>query len=214
MSSSFRRHPVGYMTLGSLQAMNRAETEIHVYSATSDEDDFTAIYRTVASSWTDTRGMNAENLAQRIHDDRIDILIDLSGHAAGNRLLTMAHRPAPINVKWVGGLFNTTGVPQVDYLISDRNETPDGVDHLYTEKILRLPNGYVTYMAPDYAPEVEPLPALRNGHVTFGCYNNISKISQPIAAVWARLLDRHEGSRLILLSRWLDRKSTRLNSSH
>ena len=86
----------------------------------------------------------------------------------------------------------------MDYLISDPVETPDGSDKWYTEDLIRLPDGYVCYAPPSYAPSVEPLPALTNGHITFGCFNNLTKVQPPVIELWSKILQEIDGSRLIL----------------
>ena len=120
--------------------------------------------------------------------DGIDILIDLAGHSDGTRLLTFARKPAPVQVKWVGGQFNTTGMDAFDYLISDRWETPEGVDEWYTEELIRMPDGYVCYDPPAHAPDVGPLPALKQGNITFGCFNNLTKVNDGTIALWSQIL--------------------------
>ncbi len=136
-----------------------------------------------------------------IKKDEIDILVELSGHAADNRLRTITMEPAPVIVKWVGGLFNTTGLQSVDYLITDWQESPAGEEEYYTEKLVRLPDDYICYMPPDYAPDIGNLPVEENNYVTFGCFNNPSKVNNEILARWAEVLNELPGSRLLLKSK-------------
>ncbi len=208
-SGSFARHPVGYMTIAALEALDRKQFEIVIYNDTKGFDDITHRFQTTADHWVSTIGLPDQTLAQLVKKDEIDILIDLSGHAAGNRLLAFARKPAPIQVKWVGGLFNTTGMEGMDYLISDWVETPAGVDDWYTEEIIRLPNGYVCYDPPDYATDPVPLPALTNGYVTFGCFNNLTKVQPPVIALWSRILGEVENSKLILKGKQLGDEGVR-----
>ena len=144
--------------------------------------------------------LSDEELDARVRQDDIDILIDLCGHSEGYRLGAMAREPAPLIIKWVGGLINTTGPSAIDYLISDAVETPPGVDEYYIEKLIRLPDDYICYDPPIYAPEVGPLPALENGFLTFGCFNNPSKINSEIIRCWASILQALPNSRLLLKS--------------
>ena len=109
-----------------------------------------------------------------------------------------AHRLAPVQVKWVGMQNHSTGLPEMDWFITDRWETPPALAELYSERLLRLPDGYVCYSPPPYAPDVTPLPALANGHVTFGCFNNLAKITPRVIATWAAILRRVPGARLVL----------------
>jgi predicted O-linked N-acetylglucosamine transferase (SPINDLY family) len=147
--------------------------------------------------------MSDAAVAERIRDDCLDILVDLSGHGDGGRLLVIARRPAPVQVKWVGGLFNTTGIDVIDYLLSDGIETPPGDERWYTERNVRLPDGYVSYDPPADAPPVGPLPALANGHVTFGCFNNFAKVNDGVIELWCALMRELDGSRLILKAKQL-----------
>jgi len=141
-------------------------------------------------------GQSDSWLADKIHHDHIDVLFDLSGHTAGNRLLLFARKPAPIQITWIG-YVGTTGLSAMDYLLADRHMVPPGTEAGYREGVLRMPHGYVCYDPPE-APPVNPLPALEQGHVTFGCFNNLAKITPEVVAVWARILQRLPQSRLIL----------------
>ena len=143
-------------------------------------------------------GLSDEDVAASIRDDGIDILMEMSGHGAGNRLLVFARKPAPVQVKWVGCQINTTGMDAMDYFISDSVETPPEDEQWYTEEVVRLPNSYVCYKPPKYAPAVSPLPAISHSHITFGCFNNLAKVNRGVIALWSRLLDRIPGSRLVL----------------
>jgi predicted O-linked N-acetylglucosamine transferase (SPINDLY family) len=203
VSSNFRRHPVGYMTTPALEARDGAAWELTIYSGTERSDDLTARIRAAAGVWREIGGMTDEAVANLVRDDGIDILVDLAGHADGNRLLVFARKPAPVQVKWVGGQFNTTGMDAMDYFLSDAIETPEGAEKWFTEEVVRLPDGYVCYATPEYAPEVGPLPALTKGYVTFGCFNNLAKVNDGVIALWARLLHRLPGARLILKTRTL-----------
>ena len=131
--------------------------------------------------------------------DRIDILFDLSGHTSGHRLLVFARRPAPIQITWIG-YVGTTGLAAIDYLIADRFHVPPGAETQYREKVLRMPDGYVCFDPPAEAPPVGPLPARGSGHVTFGSFNNVPKLSSEVIALWARIVGRVPDSRLLLIS--------------
>jgi predicted O-linked N-acetylglucosamine transferase (SPINDLY family) len=141
-------------------------------------------------------------LAQRIHNDRIDILIDLAGHSSSNRLPVFAWKPAPVQVTWLGYLA-TTGLETVDYLIADKWTLPDTAAWYFTEAIWHLPETYLCFTPPDVATEVTALPALSNGYVTFGCFNNLSKMNDAVVALWARVLKAVPASRLLLKTRQL-----------
>src|SRR5207249_3861843 len=120
--------------------------------------------------------MSDDQLAQRIRDDRIDILIDLAGHTAGNRLLAFARKPAPVQVSWLGFGY-TTGLTAMDYFIGDAVFTPPGSEALFSETLYRLPHTTWVYQPPVAAPEPGELPAQRNGHVTFACLSRSERIN-------------------------------------
>ena len=199
VSPGFRMHPVGQMILTGLEQLEPG-FELCFYSTNNAEDALTRRLKKIATAWNGVRHLSQDELADRIHEDRIDILIDLSGYGEGSRLRTMARKPAPLIVKWVGGLINTMGLSAFDYLISDHNETPEGVDAWYTEKLIRLPDDYICYLPAPDAPPVTALPAIGNGHITLGCFNNPAKINPVLLGEWAKLMHELPGSRLLLKS--------------
>ncbi|KPP96507.1 MAG: FkbM family methyltransferase [Bacteroidetes bacterium HLUCCA01] len=200
VSGGFRSHPVGWMITRGLEELSPEDYEIYCYTTNNINDKITQRIATRADKWRSVVGFNDEVVARLIREDEIDILVELSGHAGDNRLRAVAMEPAPVIVKWVGGLFNSTGLRSIDYLISDWNETPGGVEEFYTEKLVRMPDDYICFMPPSYAPEVSPLPALEQGFVTFGCFNNPSKINPELLSRWGVLLARVPGSKLFLKS--------------
>ena len=133
-------------------------------------------------------------LAARIRGDRIDILVDLSGHTLGNRLKAMAHKPAPVQAGWL----DVTGVAAVDALITDRVLWPPEDAPLIPEALVHLPDGALGYRPPPAAPPVEPPPAPHRGHVTFGSFNSALKLGPPVLDLWAEILGRVPGARLML----------------
>ncbi|MGE4125617.1 MAG: glycosyltransferase [Pusillimonas sp.] len=197
-SDGFRKHPVGSMTIRMLEARNPEEFEVFAYTTTATEDILTRRIKSSVEHWALINHLSDEEFAQRIRDDRIDILFDLCGYNRGNRMRVMAMQPAPLLVKWVGGLINTTGVTAIDYLMSDGIETPHGVDHLYTEKLIRLPDDYICFDPPPVLPDVAELPASRNGYITLGCFNNPIKVNEVILAQWAKVMHELPNSRLFL----------------
>jgi len=197
-SDGFRQHPVGAMTTPALEQLVKLGIEIYAYTTSNVVDSVTRRLMAIAAKWTPIATVREEQLAQQIRDDQIDILIDLSGHNAGNRIRTMALEPAPVLVKWVGGLINTTGVESIDYLLTDGIESPLGSDANYTEKLIRMPDDYICYMPPTRVPDVGALPALKNGYVTFGCFNNPTKVNPVVLEQWAGLLHAVPGSKLFL----------------
>ena len=200
-SDGFRQHPVGSMTVSALELLGSMGVEIYAYSTSNIVDGLTRRIMGAVKKWTPISHIShleSEKFAEIIRNDGIDILIDLAGHNAGSRMHTIALEPAPILVKWVGGLINTTGVEAFDYLITDSVESPPGSDHLYTEKLIRMPDDYICFAPPAHVPAVGPLPALKNGHITFGCFNNPTKINDVVLEQWAQLLHALPASRLFL----------------
>lgn len=141
--------------------------------------------------------MSDADLAAQIRADGIDILVDLSGHTAGNRLTVFGRKPAPVQAAWLG-YFNTTGVGAIDYVLMDAATVPEGGERWFTEEVVRLPEGRFCYAPPDYAPPVAPLPARARGHVTFGSFNNMAKVTPAVIELWAAVLQAVPGARLIL----------------
>ena len=151
----------------------------------------------LAGGWRQLGGVSDDALAELIRRDGVDVLFDLAGHTASNRLLVFARKPAPVQVSWLG-YVGTTGLSAMDYLLADRHQVPEGAERHYREQVLRMPEGYVCYLPAPEAPAVGPLPALEAGHVTFGSFNNPAKINASVAALWWRVLRGVPGSRLVL----------------
>jgi predicted O-linked N-acetylglucosamine transferase (SPINDLY family) len=202
VSPDFGRHPVGYFAIRAIEALPRDEFDVTCYSTVWRNDDLTARFRSAAKIWREVRPLPDEVLAGQIAADGIDVLFDLAGHSAGNRLGVFAHKPVPIQITWIGS-EGTTGLAAMDYLLADELLIPSGSEAHYRERILRMPRVYVCYDPPREAPPVGPLPALGNGYVTFGSFNNPAKIHAEVVAVWARILRRVQRSRLVLKYRWL-----------
>jgi predicted O-linked N-acetylglucosamine transferase (SPINDLY family) len=196
VSPDLGRHPVGYFLVRVLENLGREGQETICYSDR---------LQSAASCWRDTVALSDQPLAEQIRIDRIDVLFDLAGHTAHNRLLVFARKPAPIQVTWAG-YVGTTGLTAIDYLLADRFEVPAGAERHYRERVLRMPDGYVCYDPPAYAPPVTPLPALDGGQATFACFNNPAKITPRAIDVWAAILCRLPGARLVLKFKgWNDR---------
>lgn len=198
LSGGFRVHPVGQMILPALQHLSSEQFELVAYSTNQFSDKLTRDIQQVVHRWQVVEGLSDAQLDQKIREDGVDILIDMNGAGEGSRYDTLTREPAPIIVKWVGNLINTTGLSCVDYLLSDCIETPQGIDELYTEKLIRLPDDYICYLIPDHAPPCNALPALSNGYITFGCLNNPAKLSSSLLAEWAKLLNEIPRSKLLL----------------
>ncbi len=203
VSGDFGRHPVGYFAIRPVEALAQAGCQIACYSARFRNDDLTSRFRAASQVWREARLLSDPSLADQIHADRIDILCDLSGHSAGNRLPVFARKPAPVQITWIGS-EGTTGLEAIDYLLADQFLIPPGAESYYRETVVRLPETYVCYEPPLEAPACGPLPALTRGGVTFSSFNNLAKINASVIATWAKILNRVANSRLALKYRWLN----------
>ncbi|MCP1316181.1 glycosyltransferase [Halomonas sp. 707B3] len=199
-SDGFRSHPVGNMIIEAVERLHPEEVELYCYPTHSDEDHITQRFKKIAAKWQPIKHLASDTFAQCVRDDGIDILIDMSGHNSGSRAYSVALQPAPLLVKWVGGLINTTGIEAIDYLLSDSIETPpeEVVDQRYVEKLVRLPDDYIVYHIPRNVPLVRSLPAKKNGYITLGCFNNPTKLNDTTLREWAKLMHELPDSRLFL----------------
>lgn len=208
VSPDFGWHPVGHFLLSFLGYFDPQQCQTFLYSDRRAKDDITERLERAAAHWRDVYDLGDDQLAAQIRADRIDILLDLSGHTAGNRLLVFARKPAPVQITWMG-YVGTTGLSAMDYLIADRWQVPPEDERHYREKVLRMPDGYLCYEPPATAPPVGELPALKKGHVTFGSFNNPVKINGRVVALWAQILGRVPGARLMLKYRGFGDPGTR-----
>ncbi|MGN6085443.1 tetratricopeptide repeat protein [Trinickia sp.] len=206
VSADLRKHPVGYFFESVLMQLDRARIEPIAYSNALHSDELTARIKPRFALWRHVAEMDDAALAQRIHDDRIDVLIDLSGHTGRNRLPMFTWRPAPVQASWLG-YFATTGLAEIDFLLADPHVVPPGEEGQYTERIWRLPDCYLCFTLPTEHATVAPLPALANGYVTFGCLNNHKKLNGDVLAVWSRILQAVPGSKLLLKNHQLGEPS-------
>lgn len=197
VSADLRQHPVSFFTAPLLESLNRSQYAATCYFTSNRTDQWTARVRQAAVQWREASGTSDVELAEMIEADGIDILIDLAGHTAGNRLLAFARRPAPVQMSWLG-YFNTTGMAAMDYLVVDHVLAPAEEQAPFVEKPLRLKGCYLNYVGPDYAPAVSTLPSAQHGHITYGCFNTLSKVTEDVVALWARVLQAEPLSRLIL----------------
>ena len=205
VSPDFRRHSVAFFIAPILRAHDRSAVEVTCYSTGLAEDDMTTAIKASVDSFHNVYRMADDDLAQRIKDDGIDILVDLSGHTADSRLVMMGRRAAPIQVTYLG-YPNTTGLSQMDYRVTDTVADPVGMtEEFYTEKLARLEGGFLSYRPAEFAAQlpVAELPAGDAGHVTFGSFNNLAKINDLVLDTWASILEQVPDSCLLLKARGL-----------
>lgn len=207
LSGSFKSHPVGWLTVAGIETLDPGQfSVICLAQATLPTDAMCQRFRAVASEWVETECMTDAALVDAARTRAIDILIDLGGYGDTGRMTACANRLAPVQIKWVGMQSHSSGLAEMDWFLTDRWETPNGFERLYSEKLLRLADGYVCYSPPPYAPDVGPLPAQKNGFVTFGCFNNLAKVTPRVIKSWAEILRRLPTARLILKThQWSDR---------
>lgn len=198
VSGDFRRHPVLRFIELLLEKHRRDQVEVYCYSTLDKPDAVTERLKAFADHWRDTLGHDDDATAQMIRDDRIDVLVDLSGHTGYQRLAVFARKPAPVQATWLGYL-GTTGLKAMDYRICDTYTDPAGLTEQYhTEKLARLPECQWCYRTSGTMPDPAPLPMLSSGHVTFGSFNNIAKLNDQVLVLWARLLREIPGARLLI----------------
>jgi len=206
ISPDFKRHPVSYLSVRALENIDRQRYHLVAYSAHDGADAMTARLRQTFDTWRDVTTLSDAALAEQIRADGVDILIDLAGHTLSNRLLTLARRPAPVQLHWIG-YEGTTGLRALDYLLADAHLIPPGEEAFYAEEIYRLPEVYVCYDPPAYAPPIAPRDTA--AEIVFGSFNNLAKIQPPVVQAWADLLHALPEARLFLKYRALEDAATR-----
>jgi protein O-GlcNAc transferase len=208
-SPDFKKHSVAYFIEPVLAAHNRELFEIFCYSDVLSPDKITERLQGYTDQWRNIVGRTHENVAELIRNDRIDILIDLAGHTAKNRMLVFARKPAPVQITWIG-YPATTGLSSIDYKIVDKYTDPTGTtEQFYTEKLIRMPESFLCYLPDIDSPKIRNLPALSSGHITFGSFNNFAKVSPEVMKLWANILKATPDSHLIMKAKSLADKSIR-----
>ena len=210
VSADFLSHPVGYFLESVLAHLKSPRLELVAYPTVAEVDDLTARIKPCFSAWHPIDNLGDEAAARKIHDDGLHILIDLSGHTSHNRLPVFAWRPAPLQVTWLG-YFASTGVPGMDYLLADRTSVPESQQAHFTEKIWYLPDTRLCFTPPTAVGKLKPgmLPARRNGYLTFGCFQNLSKLNDGVLAVWGRIFKALPQARLRLQCKQMDDPAAR-----
>ena len=203
LSADLCHHPVAHFIEPIFRDYDRESFEFVAYGDQRKSDDFSVRFAKQVDLWRETSSYDDRALAKLIHEDRVDILFELAGHTAYNRLGVFALKPAPVQISYLG-YPGTTGLPTIDFRITDPFVDPLGkTEHLHTEKLIRLPECAWCFEPDAFAPEVEPLPAWKNGYVTFGCFNNMAKLNAGLFETWAEILLRVPDSHLRLKARTL-----------
>jgi protein O-GlcNAc transferase len=197
VSADFCQHTVGLFVKDVLKCHDPSRVEVIAYSAGQVNDWVTDEIR-AACQFRDVAALDDLVLAAQIRADRVDVLVDLSGHTAGSRLTAFAYRPAPVMVSWLG-YFATTGLPYMDAVLMDKWHVPDGGEAQFVEPVVRLAHGRLCYQPVPWAPVVvAPPPVLQRGYITFGSFNNTAKLNDGVIDVWAAVLRQVPKSRIVL----------------
>lgn len=208
VSADFRKHSVAYFIGPVLTAHDRGRIEIYCYSDVDIPDSTTEWLKSLATHWRDISCFSDTDTARLVRDDKIDILVDLSGHSGNSRLGVFCLEPAPVQASYLG-YPNTTGLSQIDFRLTDGWADPHDQDAFYSEKLYRLPDGFLCYGPWGEAPTVMPLPAQRSGYITYGSFNNLAKVNAVVIELWAQLLKINAGGRLLLKNHALADESVR-----
>lgn len=204
VSGDFGDHPVGYFIEHVVANIDSKDLELFAYETYKRKGALNERLHRFIPRWRDAAPGRLPDaaLVQLIREDGIDILIDLAGHTAHNRLPVFAWKPAPVQVTWLG-YFATTGLVAMDYILADRWVLPSKEEKRFIERPWHLPDSYYCFTPPNVWVDVGTLPTLKNGHITFGCFNNLAKVNDRVIACWARVLESTPGSRLFLKTKAL-----------
>jgi len=199
-SPDFRTHSVAYFLEAIIKAHDRSGFEIFCYSDVICPNEVTRTFARSVDCFTNIAGVDNTTVADQIRRDKIDILVDLAGHTAGSRIPLFSIKPAPIQVTYLG-YPNTTGLISMDYRLTDARADPPGLtDHLYTEKLVRLPQTFLCYTPPEKSPEIEITANGDSSQIIFGSFNNRAKITPEVVKAWAKILTQVSDARIVLKS--------------
>jgi len=209
VSADFKQHSCAYFLDPLLRSLDRSAVEVHAYSMVGRPDETTERLRSLMDGWTDCIPLGDDELTEKIRADGIDVLVDLSGHTSGNRLPVFAKRAAPVQISWLG-YPATSGLKTMDARLTDTIADPIGdADRHHSEKLVRLSPCFLVYGPAENAPAVSELPAAKNGYVTFGSFNNLSKINPAVIEAWSRILKATPNARLMLKGRTMNSPGVR-----
>ena len=198
ISSDFRQHVCLLFIWSMLTAYDRGCFEVYVFSRSVVEDEYSSLIKERVGHWFNVSRRSIEDSARTIFEQEIDILVDLAGHASGNGLPIMAYKPAPVQVCGIG-YFATTGLQAVDYFLTDKYLVNENTQQYFIEKLLILPHSHFCYTPLNDMPTgSRDAPCKKKGYVTFGSFNNLTKVNDEVLLAWAKILHQVPGSRLIL----------------
>ncbi|MBU1057442.1 MAG: tetratricopeptide repeat protein [Proteobacteria bacterium] len=197
VSSNFNKHSMRHFLEPLLAHHNKEKVEVYVYTDQTSEDAVTDRYRSYVDHWLTSIGINDDTLTEQIRGDGIDILIDLAGHTGGNRLGVFARKPAPVSLHWLDFGY-TTGLTAIDYYLTDMATVPEGTENLFAETPWRIKTPSLAYRPAKGMGEVNSLPALERGYITFGTLTRALRINHRTIRVWSEILKRVEGAHLVI----------------
>lgn len=203
LSPDLCHHPVAHFIEPLFREYDRTQFEFIAYGDQRKSDEFSERFSKQVDLWRETCSLTDQALAKQIYEDRVDILFELTGHTAYNRLPVLALKPSPLQASYLG-YPGTTGLPTIDFRITDALVDPVGMtEKFHTETLVRLPRCAWCYEPDADTPDPLDVPALKKGHITFGCFNNMAKLNPALFAMWAEILHRVPGSHLRLKARTL-----------
>ncbi len=203
VSGDFREHPVGFFLQNTLSHLKNENLELIAYSNSKTKDSISIKLKSYFTNWRQIESLSNMDVINTIRKDGVHILVDLSGHSDQNRLPIFINKPAPIQASWIS-YPATTGIPEIDYMIGDRLVTPKNESKHFAEKIFRLPNMWVCFTPPDFDVEISEPPVIKNGYITFGSFNNLSKINKRVIFLWSKVLKSVPKSKLFLKTKQLN----------
>lgn len=205
VSGDFWSHPVGYFLENMLANIDSSKLDLIAYQTNDKGDELTARIRPRFVAWQSLQNKSDEEAARLIHNDGVHILLDLSGHTCNNRLPVFAWKPAPVQATWLG-YFASTGVTEIDYIVTDPISVPESQRNQFTERVWELPDTRICFSPPVFSAElpVTPLPALQNRYITFGCFQVLPKINDELLTCWGKIFRELPQARLILQNKSLD----------
>lgn len=198
VSPDFRRHPTMRFFLPFYETHDRSRFEIYCYSECASGDETTKRVQAAATGWRNTYGVSDQQLAEQIHADQIDVLVDLAGHTAGNRLPSFAFRPAPVQVSFLG-YPNTTGMSRMDYLLVDTIRESSDTAAFFTEELVAMPHGACCFQPTGGSLAPAEPPVLKNDFITLGSTHRLEKLSSQCVRLWAAVMERIPEARLLLI---------------
>jgi len=202
--ADFVNHPVGYFLLDLLPKIKLNNFDIYIYSNSLYEDDLSKRLKKNLVKWEKVFELNTEQIINLVRSDNIDILIDMSGHTNNGNLEIFANRAAPIQLSWASFL-TTTGIKEIDYIIGDPHVTPLDTKEYFSEKIINLQNIWC-HLSTSNIPHIDTVetPAIKNGYITYGSFNNLNKLNDEVIKIWSNILNNDPTSKLIIKNFQLD----------